>query len=82
MNEEGEVDMFHVFQLEHLPVKLEGIQQETRLFLSKVNENATHGWKINSESKEMEPYCTRRSGLIIHQYYLLWEIRVVVPPSL
>lgn len=29
MNEEAEVDMFHISQLEYLPLKLEAVQQET-----------------------------------------------------
>lgn len=45
MNEEAEVDMFHVSLLEHLPVKPEAIQQETRrdYLLSKVYDNVTNG---------------------------------------
>lgn len=81
---EAEVDIFHVSQLENLPVKPEANQQETRrdYLLSKVDNNVTHGWSVNSESKEMEPYFTRRSELTINQNCLLWGIRVVITSSL
>ncbi|XP_062605742.1 uncharacterized protein K02A2.6-like [Saccostrea cucullata] len=82
--EEAEVEMLHVSQLEHLPIKPEAIQRETRrdYLLSKVYDNVSRGWCANSESKEMDPYFTRRSELTIHQNCLLWGIRDVIPPSL
>ncbi|XP_062620772.1 uncharacterized protein K02A2.6-like [Saccostrea cucullata] len=82
--EEAEVEMLHVSQLEHLSIKPEAIQRETRrdYLLLKVYDNVSRGWCANSESKEMDPYFTRRSELTIHQNCLLWGIRVVIPPSL
>lgn len=69
MNEEAEVDMFHVSQLKHLPVQPEAIQREARrdYLLSKLYDNVTHGWSVNPKSKEMEPFFTRRSELTNHQ---------------
>ena len=53
--EEAEVEMFHVSQLEHLPVKPEAIQRETgrNYLVSKVSDNVTKGLSVNSESKEI-----------------------------
>ena len=55
--EEAEVEMFHVSQLEHLPVKPEAIQRETSkdYLLSKVYDNVTRGWSVNSESERDGP---------------------------
>lgn len=82
--EEAEVEMFHVIQLEHLPVKPEAIKRKTSRDypLSKVYNNVTRGWSVNSESKEMDLFFTRRSELTSHQNCLLYGIRVVILPSL
>jgi hypothetical protein len=72
--EEADVEMFHVSQLEHLPVKPETIRRETRRdYLLSYD---TSGWSLNGESQEIVPYLP-----FIRTVYFEGS-GVVIPPSL
>ena len=83
IEEDAEIETFHINQLETLPVKCDAIQRKTRrdTLLSTVYDRVTRGSNM-SESKKLDPYFSRRNELTIHHDCLLWDIRVVIPSSL
>ncbi|KAK3100621.1 hypothetical protein FSP39_022706 [Pinctada imbricata] len=87
-SENAEIDALYISQLEHFPVSSKIIQRETTkdVLLSKVHNFVTNGWPTNSDSKEFDPYFSRRTEITPPPEYqmdhALWGIRIIVPPSL
>ena len=77
-------EVFHVSQIELLPVTSEVIRRETRRDgnLSKIYEQVVNGWNIACENEQLKPYHNRRNELTVSQGCLLWGIRVIVPVKL
>ena len=75
--------VFHVTQLEALPVTAEEVKQQTARdpILSRAYDATMRGWGDNDDS-DLQPYFRRRTELTVHQGCLLWGIRVVIPETL
>lgn len=80
INSEDADDLFHVLQIEDLPITSAEIQRETRKekVLASVLYQAMNGWEITDDSL-MKPYFTRRNELTVSHGCLLWGIRVIIP---
>ncbi|XP_063399775.1 uncharacterized protein K02A2.6-like [Mytilus trossulus] len=80
INSEDADDLFHVLQIEDLPITSAEIQRETRKekVLASVLYQAMNGWEITDDSL-IKPYFTRRNELTVSHGCLLWGIRVIIP---
>ena len=79
------VNMFHVSQLEALPVSAKQIRKETRRdpVLAKVLDATMNGWSSKQDiASELQPYWNNRNELSVHEGCLLWGVRVVIPQKL
>ena len=76
--------MFHVEQVEKLPVSNKAIQIETRKdkTLALVHVFVLNGWPQAYKNDELAPYYARRDELTVSQGCLMWGIRVVIPIKL
>ena len=77
-------DIFHMSQIEYLPMTHADIQRETKRdkTLSQVYEQVQNGWQFQQKGSLLAPFYSRRNELTIHQGCLLWGIRVVIPTKL
>jgi hypothetical protein len=76
--------VFHVEQVEKLPVSTKAIQIETRKekTLALVHVFVLNGWPQAYKNDELAPYYARRDELTVSQGCLMWGIRVVIPIKL
>ena len=83
-NEQNAEDIFHMSQIEYLPMTHVDIQRETKRdkTLSQVYEQVQNGWQFHPKGSLLAPFYSRRNELTIHQGCLLWGIRVVLPSKL
>ena len=81
--EESEVSVFNISQLDRLPVT----QNELRIairrdpILSQVVRFTKYGWP-SDVGIELKPYWNRKTELTVQNDFLMWGIRVIVPPAL
>ena len=77
-------DVFHMSQIEHLPVTSAVIQRETRRdnVLARVHDHVANGWKDTNTYEMLKPFYSRRHEITLYQGCLLWGIRVIVPVKL
>ena len=77
-------DVFHMSQIEHLPVTSAVIQRETHHdnVLARVHDHVINGWKDTNTYEMLKPFYRRRNEIILYQGCLLWGIRVIVPVKL
>ena len=77
------VEMFHVDQLQALPVSSTQMRRETQrdIVLSKVYLYLLNGWP-DKPDKDIAAYYSRRNELTLTQGCILWGIRVIVPRKL
>jgi hypothetical protein len=76
-------DVFHMSQIEHLPVTSAVIQRETRdNVLARVHDHVTNGGKDTHTYEMLKPFYSRRNEITLYQGCLLWGIRVIVPVKL
>ena len=75
-------EVFHATQFVPLPVTSEAVARETRRdpVLARVQESIVRGWSARVDGDK--PYYERRNELSIHQDYILWGMRVVIPNKL
>lgn len=78
-----ETDMFHIVQMEPLPVTSAQIQNETRRdpVLSKVFDLTMKGWPAKGDPQLLD-YSNRREQLSVTQGCVMWGTRVIVPHKL
>lgn len=83
VNTKEPVDMFHMAQVDPLPVTSEEIARETGRdpILSRVYDMTLKGWPSKGDPS-LPGYSSRRDQLTVHQGCILWGARVVVPPKL
>ena len=83
-NEQNAEDIFHMSQIQYLPMTHVDIQRETKRdkTLSQVYEQVQNGWQFHPKGSLLAPFYSRRNELTIHQGCLLWGIRVVLPSKL
>ncbi|MCG8032935.1 MAG: DDE-type integrase/transposase/recombinase [Candidatus Thiodiazotropha taylori] len=77
-------DIFHISQIENLPVTHAVIRRETKRdrILSQVYEQVQNGWQYQSKDSLLAPFYNRRNEITIYQGCLLWGIRVIIPSKL
>ena len=76
-------DIFHLTQIEKLPVTHAVIQRETKHDkTSQVYEQVQNGWQFQPKGSPLAPFYNRRSEITIYQGCLLWGIRVIIPSKL
>ena len=77
-------DIFHLMQIEKLPVTHAVIQRETKhdKTLSQVYEQVQNGWQFQPKGSPLAPFYNRRNEITIYQGCLLWGIRVIIPSKL
>lgn len=77
-------DIFHLTQIEKLPVTHAVIQRETKhdKTLSQVYEQVQNGWQFQPKGSPLAPFYNRRNEITIYQGCLLWGIRVIIPSKL
>ncbi|XP_062405896.1 uncharacterized protein K02A2.6-like [Sardina pilchardus] len=77
------VNMFHMAQVDPLPVTSEEIRLETGNdpILSRVYDLTLKGWPNKGDSS-LPSYSSRREQLTVNQGCILWGARVIVPPKL
>ena len=73
-------DVFHMSQIDDLPVTSTEIQRETRKdnVLASVLNQAMNGWE-NTDEQTFKPYYNRRNEITVSHGCLLWGIRVIIP---
>ena len=71
--------VFHVTQLEVLPVTAEKVYQRTARdpILPRAYDATMRGW-CDNKNRDLQPYYRRRTELTDHQGCLLWGIRVFI----
>ena len=84
VDNEEPINVFHVEQIENLPVSNKEIQIETRKdkTLALVHDFVLNGWPHAYKNGELAPYYARRDELTMSQWCLMWGIRVVIPTKL
>ena len=76
-------DVFHMSQIEHLPVTSAVIQRETRdNVLARVQDHVTNGWKDTHAYEMLKPFYSSRNEITLYHECLLWGIRVIVSVKL
>ena len=83
-NEPSAEDIFHISQIQYLPMTHAVIQRETKRdkILSQVYDQVQNGWQFQSKGSLLAPFYSRRNEITIHQDCLLWGIRVIIPSKL
>ena len=79
------VDVFHLKQIETLPVTVKRLRQETHRdpILAQVYQATMIGWPPKSNLEpQLLPYFRKREELTVHDGCLLWGVRVIVPDKL
>jgi hypothetical protein len=73
-------DVFHMSQIDDLPVTSAEIQWETRKdkVLASVLNQTMNGWE-NTDKKTLNPYYNRRNEITVSHGCLMWGIRVIIP---
>jgi hypothetical protein len=73
-------DVFHMSQIDDLPVTSAEIQRETRKdkVLASVLNQTMNGWE-NTDNKTLNPYYNRRNEITVSHGCLMWGIRVIIP---
>ena len=84
VDNEEPINVFHVEQIENLPVSNKEIQIETRKdkTLALVHDFVLNGWPQAYKNGELAPYYARRDELTVSQGCLMCGIRVVIPTKL
>ena len=79
-NEQNAEDIFHMSQIEFLPMTHVDIQRETKRdkTLSQVYEQVQNGWQFQPKGSLLAPFYSRRNELTIHQGCLLWGISLAL----
>ena len=80
-------NIFHVasWQLNKHPVSAQEIAREAarNVILAKAVSLTENGWSINCcTDPELKPYFRHRHELLVEQGYLMWGLRVIIPPTL
>ena len=74
--------VFHMEQLEALPITVTQIQTEIRKdpVLSKVYDCVMNGWKHNLDSlPELKPYLLHKDEISVQQNVLVWGFHTIIP---
>lgn len=73
-------DVFHMSQIDDLPVTSAEVQRETRKdkVLASVLNQTMNGWE-NTDNKTLNPYYNRRNEITVSHGCLMWGIRVIIP---
>ena len=82
MSTNDEHNIFHLSQLETLPIRSEDISRETRQdpILSLAYQYTLHGWQgYDDKNIDLRPYYNRRHEISIQNGCLMWGIRVIIP---
>ena len=84
VDNEEPINVFHVEQIENLPVSNKEIQIETRKdkTLALAHDFVLNGWPQAYKNGELPPYYARRDELTVSQGCLMWGIRIVIPTKL
>ena len=77
-------EVFHMSQIERLPVTSDVIQRESRRdnVLARIHDHVTNGWKDTDTCGMLRPLYSTRKEITLYQGCLLWGIRVIVPIKL
>ena len=83
-NKPDEVEIFHTFVVEALPVTEQELRMQTRRdpVLSHFLELVQSGWQGTELHPELIPYAHLGNEITIHHGVLMWGSRVVVPAKL
>ena len=75
-------EVFHATQFVPLPVTSEAVARKTCRdpVLARVHKSIVKGWFARVDGDK--PYCNRCNELTVHQGYILWGMRVVIPSKL
>lgn len=78
-----EASIFYFSNVETLPVSAQDIKLSTSQdpVLSRVWSYALNGWTNHLDEIGMQPYFRRRHKLSVAQGFILWGLRVIVPPK-
>ena len=77
-------DIFHISQIETLPMTHAIIKRETKRdkILSDVYQKVQNGWQPVGKERLYTPFYSSRNALTIHQGCLLWETKVIIHSKL
>ncbi|PFX11611.1 Transposon Tf2-11 polyprotein [Stylophora pistillata] len=77
------VGVFDLMQSDPLPVTVDNVRRETQIdpVLAQVHEMTRKGWP-NNHHPVFNPYFVHKDEITLQSGYLMWGIRVIVPPEL